>query len=326
LNRLKLLLGIAISIVLFVYLFWTVDVHELATQLARTRWEWILPSIVLAPLGPWTRARRWWYLFPPGSNPPGLVPATMIGYMANNVLPLRAGEFVRVYVVARRWGHGFWTTLATLIVERVLDSLVIVLAIVVLVLRIPVPKTLEVGAAVLLAIDLLAVAVLCFLAVVPTLARRIVERLTRRWPALERRVVGIVETFVRGLEGIRTRAHLVPLLLWTAIVWIIPVVTIWTMFKALDLHLPWTAAWAVLCFVGLGVAIPSAPGYVGVFHAAATIALTIFNVPAAPALGFALLLHATQIIPITVVGWIYLLREEMSLAEATRARPALDLG
>lgn len=325
-NRLKLVLGVAISGALFVYLFWTVDVHELAAQLARTRWPWVLPSIVLAPLGPWTRARRWWYLFPPGSNPPGLVPATMIGYMANNVLPLRAGEFVRVYVVARRWGHGFWTALATLIVERVLDSLVIVLAIAVLVLRIPVPKTLAVGAAVLLAIDLVAVAVLCFLAVAPAPARRLVEWLTRRWPAFEHRALGILETFVRGLEGIRTRAHLVPLLLWTVIVWIIPAAAAWTMFKALDLQLPWIAGWTVLCFVGLGVAIPSAPGYVGVFHAAATIALTIFNVPAAAALGYALLFHATQIIPITVVGWIYLVREEMSLAEATRARPTADLG
>src|SRR6185369_475523 len=106
------------------------------------------------------RAIRWRYLFPPGSEPPGLVAANMIGYMVNNILPLRAGEFVRVYVVARRWGHGFWTALATLIVERVLDSLVIVLIMVVLVLRIPVPRTLEIGAGVLLAVDLVAVTLL----------------------------------------------------------------------------------------------------------------------------------------------------------------------
>src|SRR3989442_11320887 len=114
----------------------------------------------MAPLQIWVRGRRWWYLFPPGSNPPALAPAMMIGYMANNVLPLRAGEFVRVYVVARRWGHGFWTTLATLIVERLLDSLFIVLVMVVLLLRIAVPRPLAIGAAVLLAVDLIAVSVL----------------------------------------------------------------------------------------------------------------------------------------------------------------------
>lgn len=321
-TRLKLLLGVAISVVLVAYFFRTVDLHELAAQLSRTRWEWVLVGVVLAALGPWTRGRRWWYLFPPGSNPPGLVPATMIGYMANNILPLRAGEFVRVYVVARRWGHGFWTTLATLVVERVLDSLVVVLAMAVLVLCVPVPRTIEIVTVIVLVIDVAAVAALCFLVAAPAPSRRIVERLTRRWPPLQRRVVGILETFVRGLLGVRTRAHFVPLVLWTAIVWILQAVAAWTMFRALHLDLPWLAGWVVLSFVGLGVAIPSAPGYVGVFHAAATIALTMFGVPSTAAFGYALLFHATQIIPVTVVGWAYLLHEHLSLADATRARPA----
>ena len=60
----------------------------------------MLVAVVMAPLQIWVRGRRWWYLFPPGSNPQGITSAMMIGYMANNVLPLRAGEVVRVYVVA----------------------------------------------------------------------------------------------------------------------------------------------------------------------------------------------------------------------------------
>jgi glycosyltransferase 2 family protein len=318
LNRLKVLVGMAISLGLLGYLVWSVDVRELGAVLARTRWEWVVLSSAMGPVGVWARGRRWWYLFPPRSEPPALVPATMIGYMVNNVLPLRAGEFVRVYVVARRWGHGFWMALATLIVERVLDSLVIVFIMVVLVLRISVPRPLEIGAAVLLAADLIAVGVLCFLAVAPDRTRALIERLTRRWPALQRRVVGILETFVRGLEGVRTRTHLVPLAMWTVFIWILPAVATWTMFRALDLELPWIAAWVVLAFVALGVAIPSAPGYIGVFHAAATIALTIFGVPATTAFGCALLFHATQILPITAIGWIYLLREHLTLSDATR--------
>jgi glycosyltransferase 2 family protein len=318
LNRLKVLIGVAISVGLLGYLVWSVDVRELGAQLARTRWEWVVMACALGPVCVWARGRRWWYLFPPGSEPPGLVPATMIGYMVNNVLPLRAGEFVRVYVVARRWGHGFWTALATLIVERVLDSLVIVLVMVVLVLRIAVPRPLEIGAALLLAADLIAVSVLCFLAVAPDRTRGLIERLTRRWPSVQHRVVGILETFVRGLEGVRTRAHFVPLVAWTVVIWLLPAFITWTMFRALDVEVPWIAAWVVLAFVGLGVAIPSAPGYIGVFHAAATVALTIFGVPATAAFGYALLFHATQILPITLVGWIFLLREHVSLAEATR--------
>ncbi len=321
-KRLKPLAGIAISVALIAYLLWSVDVRELWGQLSQARWEWVIVASALGPLSVWTRGRRWRYLFPPGSEPPGLVPATMIGYMVNNVLPLRAGEFVRVYVVARRWKHGFWTALATLIVERVLDSLVIVGIMAVLVLRVPVPRSLEIGAAVMLAIDLVAVTVLCALAVAPSAARGLVIRLTRRWPSLQHRVLGILETFVQGLEGVRTPAHLLPLAAWTVIVWLIPVVSTWMMFRALHLDLPWIAAWVVLSFVGLGVAIPSAPGFVGVFHAAVTIALAIFAVPTTTAFAYALLFHATQLLSVTAVGWIYLLREQLTLADATRGLPA----
>ena len=137
------------------------DLDELGRQLRDTQWGWAALGTALAPVQIWARARRWVYLFPPRSNPAGLVPAIWIGYMANNVLPLRAGEIVRVYVVARHWKveatggrtHRFWTTLATLIVERALDGLVVVLVLALLILAIPVPAYLELAALVLLAVD-----------------------------------------------------------------------------------------------------------------------------------------------------------------------------
>jgi len=148
----------------------------------------VVVATAIAPLQIWVRGRRWWYLFPPGSNPPPLTPAMMIGYMANNVLPLRAGEVVRIYVVARRWSaagptarlHPFWTTLATLVVERVLDSLVVVLVLVLLVLIVPVPRFLEMAALVVLAIDVVGIGVLIALAATPDACVRLVARLVGR--------------------------------------------------------------------------------------------------------------------------------------------------
>ena len=305
------------------------DLGELGRQLRSAHWGWAALSTLLAPVQLWVRAHRWRYLFPPRSDPPRLIPAIMIGYMANNVLPLRAGEVVRVYVVARRWkpaagasrAHPFWTTLATLVVDRVLDSLAVVLILAVLVLVIPVPAFLQMAALVVLAIDLAGIAVLIALVAAPARCARRIERLTARWPRLRQRALGVFETFVTGLDGIRAPAHILPLLLWTVLVWLTPAAAAWTMLRALGLELPFVAAWAVLAFVGLGVSIPSAPGYVGVFHAAAALALGLFGVSQAAAVGYALLFHAAQIVPITLIGWVYLLREQMSLGEATHARP-----
>ncbi len=293
------------------------------------RWGWAAVATALAPLGLWARARRWHYLFPPRSNPAGLVPAIWIGYMANNVLPLRAGEFVRVYVVARHWkvpdaggrAHGFWTTLATLIVERALDGLVVVLILALLILAIPVPAYMAWAALVLLALDLVGIAVLLAFVLAPRACEQLIGRLAGRWPALQRRLLRVFETFVTGLDGVRAPSHLLPLFVWTAIIWIISALACGTMLVAMNLHLPWVASWTVLAFVGLGVSIPSAPGYVGVFHAAAALAVGLFGASQSAAVGYALVLHASQIVPVTVIGWLYLLREHMSLGEAARARP-----
>jgi uncharacterized protein (TIRG00374 family) len=306
-----------------------VDLAELGRQLRETHWGWAAIATALAPAQIWARARRWVYLFPPGSNPAGLVPATWIGYMANNILPLRAGEFVRVYVVSRRWkvpagggrAHGFWTTLATLVVERALDGLAVVLILALLILAIPVPAYLQVAALGLLALDLVGIAALAAFVVAPGACERLIARVAGRWPALERRLRRAFETFVTGLDGVRAPGHLLPLLVWSVIVWVIPALAMWTMLVAMNLHLPWVAGFAVLAFVGLGVSIPSAPGYVGVFHAAAALAVGLFGVSQSAAVGYALVLHASQIVPVTLIGWLYLLREHMSLGEATHAQP-----
>jgi len=310
-----------------------VDLPELGRQLAATQWIWVVPAVAVAPLGLWARARRWRYLFPPGPEPPGLVPANMIGYMANNVLPLRAGEFVRVYIAARRLAaqrdgsltNSMWLVGATVVVERLLDSLTLVLILGVLILIIPVPAALEYAAAIVLAVDVVAAAALVTLALAPDFARRLLARLTRRRPALERRTERGLAMILLGLEGIRAPAHRLPLLGWTVVAWALSATGAWALLRAMHLDLPFVAGWTVMTFVGFGISIPSAPGYVGVWHAAAVLALSIFVVGQATAFGYALLYHASQFVPITLVGWLFLVREHVSLGEATGARrPAVE--
>jgi uncharacterized membrane protein YbhN (UPF0104 family) len=174
------------------------------------------------------------------------------------------------------------------------------------------------------------VAVLVSFAAAPGPSRAGLRWLTRRWPRVQSSALRIFERFRRGLEGIRTPAHSVPLLLWTVVVWVVPAFAAWTMLRAMTLSLPfpptipphhraWVASWVVLAFVGVSVSLPSAPGFVGVFHAAAVLALGIFGVPRAEGLGYALVLHAVQYVPVTLEGWLFLLREHVTLAEATHA-------
>lgn len=287
----------------------------------------MLLAVVLGLAGLYARALRWRWLFPPGRRPPGIVPATMIGYMANNVLPLRAGEVVRIYAAARRLREAeplsatqaFWLVAATVAIERVLDSLALVLILGVLVFLTPVPPPVEWAAGILLAVDVIGVALLVMVARSPDGGRRLVTRLTARWPRLERLALSLFDTALRGLDGIRTPAHALRIAAWTPVIWLLPAAAAWAMLRAMHLDLPFVAGWVVLAFVGVGISVPSAPGYLGVFHFAAKLALEIFGVASSTALAYALIYHASAVVPITLVGWLYLLREHVSLGDVRRA-------
>jgi hypothetical protein len=284
-------------------------------------------AVALGLAGLYARALRWRWLFPPGPRPPGIVPATMIGYMANNVLPLRAGEVVRIYAAARRLREAeplsatqaFWLVAATVAIERVLDSLSLVLILGVLVFLTPVPAPVEWAAGILLAVDVIGVAFLVTVARSPDGGRRLVARLTGRWPRLERLALSLFDTALRGLDGIRTPAHALRIAAWTPVIWLLPAAAAWAMLRAMHLDLPFVAGWVVLAFVGIGISVPSAPGYLGVFHFAAKLALEMFGVASSTALAYALIYHASALLPITVVGWVYLLREHVSLGDVRRA-------
>lgn len=317
----KILLGVAVSIALLVYLFWNVDLRLVGTHLANTNWGFLAMSVVLNLLSIWMRAWRWYYLFPPGSRPRHLFNALMIGYMANNLLPLRAGEVVRAYVASRR-GQRFWTVLATIVVERALDGLAIGLIVAALFLTIPIPPALRWPAAVFLSVDLAAMTVLAVIALAPGWCGGVIRALFHRRAWVERRAMDVLGTMSEGLRGVRAGHHFVPILLSSTSIWVLFVLSVWIGLHAAHLDLPLAASWTVLAFLGLGVSVPSSPGYVGVVQAATVLALALFSVPRTEALSFSLLIHASQFFPVTLFGLVLLLVEHVSLTEATRAARA----
>jgi glycosyltransferase 2 family protein len=333
----KALLGLTVSASLLVYLFWTTDVAAVAARLRDTHWGWLVASVGLAYASLGARARRWFYLFPPGSRPSHLFNAVMILYMGNNLLPLRAGEVLRVFAVARR-GQPVWTIVATVVVERVLDGLAICLMLAGAFLARPLPAEVRAAGLAFLVAVLLLVGLVALVAVTPEAGRSLVRtaftwlgvvrspgnpRAGGRLARLEDRVLPIVDTLHQGLESVRGPASAVPIALWSAAVWVALALSIWSAMWAAQLALPLSAAFTLIALLGLGVTLPSSPGFVGVFQAAAVVALALYGVSRTDALSFSLLLHASQFIPVTVHGLIVMAIEPVRLADAARTGPAL---
>ena len=313
----KILSGIAISAALLIWLFWNVDLRAVAARLADTRWSWLSVSMALNLVSLWARAVRWRYLFPQRAKPTHLFNAVMIGYMGNNLLPLRAGEVLRVYVVARR-GQPFWTTVTTLVVERALDGLAVGIVLAFVFFQIPTPREVAWASEVFVGLVLAMLIVLVTIAAAPLPCRILIHSLIYRWPGIERRLLLVFDTMSDGLQGMRRPGQLLPTAAWSLAIWGAIVLSVWTGFLAASLDLPMTAALCVIAFIGLGVSLPSSPGFIGVIQAATVLALSFFGVGKADALSFSLLLHASQFLPVTVWGLLLLVVEHVSLAEAGR--------
>jgi len=320
----KILLGIAISVALLVWLFWNVDLRALAARLADTQWGWLALSIIFCLAALWARAARWHHLFPRSAHPTHLFNAVMIGYMGNNVLPLRAGEALRVYVVTRR-GQSFWTTVTTLVVERALDGLAVGVVLAFVFFLIPTPREITWAAETFVGIVLVMLIVLVAITAAPLPCRILIHSLTYRWPAIDHRMLAIFDTMSDGLQGMRRPAQLLPTAIWSLVIWAVIILSVWTCFHAARLDLPVTAALCVIAFLGVGVSLPSSPGFIGVYQAATVLALSFFDVGKVDALSFSLLLHASQFVPVTAWGLLLLVVEHVSLTEATRASGAAEM-
>ncbi len=311
--------GIVVSVVFGWLAIRGLDFHEVRRAMGRADLAWILAAVVVSVLGVAMRSERWRALFPRSSRP-GHVPtfwASQIGLLANNVLPLRAGELVRTLALSRESGLRRTAVLATVGVERVFDLAVI--AALQLAIASQLPDAAVARRFTLLALAILAVAVVvvAVLAIAP--ARRLAGDLLLRLPFLRTRGAVVIDSLRTGLAALRDRQLAAVALLWTLASWLVLAVAGWCVLRAFDLHLPWHAAIFLLVAVTFAQAVPASAGSVGVFELAARSALVAYGVPPAVALSAGIVLHAVSALPFIALGAIGMARLGISRRELSHA-------
>jgi hypothetical protein len=255
---------------------------------------------------------------------PALWHATAIGFTANNLLPARAGEVARAYVAQRQLPVQFTTALASVGVERVFDGLVLLalMALAIAAPSFPAHATmggrsvadLATGAAALFG-GLLLVALIVVHRPAPWLA--LLARATHRFlPARAAdRLTHWAEGIVAGLAVLKSPARFAGVVAWSLAVWLVNAASFALCFRAFGLELPLEAALLLQGIIGFGVALPSTPGFAGVFEAATRVALAVYGVDASLALSYALTYHVTTLVPLTVLGLWSLSRLHLRLTE-----------
>jgi uncharacterized membrane protein YbhN (UPF0104 family) len=325
-------LGLAIAALAVWLALRGVDLHAVAAEFRRARWGLLLGISVPAYLAAvWFRALRWRHLtdaIRPLPRAP-LFRAVAIGFMANNIFPLRIGELVRVGYLAREAQVPAAAVLATVVLERVLDGLsVLAMAVVAVAFAGGEADGLRSGIFWLAPVALVPLAALVWLRAAPESALAFAEFFARLAPArVAEWGMRQLRSFAGGLGALRGGSHLAWIAVHSVLIWLVastlPILAaIWAV--GLDLGSPvrtLAASWMTLAALGAAVALPAAPGFFGLYHSACRFALQQFGASAESALAVGTLCHAVFWVTLTSLGALVLRMRHAHLRDLPTSVP-----
>jgi uncharacterized protein (TIRG00374 family) len=319
-----LFVGVLISAVFIWLALRGLHLPDVWLSLRSADYVWLIPSVAVYFLAVWARTWRWDYLLRPIKQISlrRLFPVVVIGYMGNNVYPFRAGEVLRAVVLRQREGVSVSSSLATIVVERVFDGLVMLLFVFVALPFAPLPSG-SIRFVVILGSLLFLGALLVFLAVAAVPARflRLAEWSIGRFVPhrLRAPLLGFAERFVEGLLCLRDPRNLVMIFLTSVVIWLLETVKYWFVMHAFDFNVSFFALMLMNGVVNLATTLPSAPGYIGTFDGPGIAVLTLYGVDPAVATAYTLTLHAALWLPITLLGIYYMVRIQLGWADIGKA-------
>jgi uncharacterized protein (TIRG00374 family) len=302
--------------------FYRVDLAELTTALQRANYALVIPAALLTLFGYVLRTVRWRAILTRAHSPGfrSLFAILMIGFATNNLLPARLGELARAYLLSRGTGHRKTLTLATILLERVFDGLVLItlLGVVSVLPAVTLPGWGQDVQRLSSLIFLAAGAGVLLLLTQERLAERVLRLLVRPLPqGLSSWAEAAFTAFVTGLAGLRRGRILIATLGLSVMIWMVEAMSYFTLINAFDLSLGAmgrvAASLLVLVIVNLGIMLPSAPGYVGTYQFFAMSALAVFGVPRESGLALGIVSHVMQYVLVTAIGVFYLSRLHLSL-------------
>ena len=323
-KRWQFWLGIAVSAVFLLWALQGLDLKQVFSYLQHGNYLWLIPSVAVYFLAVLVRTWRWDYLLRPLKRISirRLFPVVVIGYMGNNIFPFRIGELLRAYVLKRNEDVSISSSLATIVVERIFDGLTMLLFVFVALPTVPsLPDGLRYIVIVGGVLFLGALVVFLFLAAKPNVAARIynplIDHLLPQKYGVKLR--GFIERFILGLAALRDVRQVFMIFFTSILIWLLETVKYWFVMHAFQMDLSFFTLMLMNGIVNLSTTLPAAPGYIGTFDAPGIAVLVAFNVARELATAYTLVLHAALWLPITLLGFFYMIREGLHWSDLTKA-------
>jgi glycosyltransferase 2 family protein len=324
------LAGILISAALLWWAFRGVRFDEIRSQIAGAkRWPLLLAVVIATTTYP-LRLIRWRLLLRgPAGEPlpwPPLWHAVAIGFMANNMLPFRAGELVRTFAVVRLARVRFTAALSSIAVERIFDGLAVVALLTVALFTSNLPDNVAVGGVRLAsaaqaagAMGLAALAVAVMVVSFPLAAERVVRASLPH--SIADRLTAMIEGIRQGLAVLRSPVLLGGVLVWSLVLWLVNALSFYALFAAFGINVGFAGAMLLQGVLIFGISVQLTPGFVGQFEAAVVAALALYGISNEVASSYAITYHVATFLPIILLGAWSLAVTPVALRDLRQAEP-----
>jgi hypothetical protein len=323
-------LNLGVSLLFLDFVFAEINLAEFGQALARANYWYLLPATLCVLVHLFFRTVRWQWLLKPLGEVSfwAAFRALVIGIAGNTILPARAGEFLRAYVLGRSTGLPKTGVFATLVVERIFDGLTVLFLFVVVVILGVRHETLQQAGLVMGAVYVGAmVAVVLFIT-----KRHWADALIVRFLPLHltERMAGLLDDFVGGLAVLKKPRQLAMVTFWNFFTWAVVPVSFWFTLLAFDFGtpVPWQAPVLMLPALAFALTIPGAPGGVGLVQFATKLTLNLTFAGLAVATNFnetvaaaGIVIHISQLAPEVIPGIISFAAEGLSVKEVAAGQP-----
>jgi uncharacterized protein (TIRG00374 family) len=315
----------ALAIGLLAFFIRNADFSRVLTEMRAARPEWLAASVVLTIAMYFVRAERWQYLLEPLGPTRFWVAfkTTVIGFAATSALPARVGEVLRPYLLAKQEGLPFTATLATIVIERILD-LAAVLMLLAVFMSLSADdaaraaptlfRAIAIGAAAMGVVVVVVLALMFAMAGHPERLHALVLRAERVLPGrIARMIANLTRTFAEGLSVVRRPARLIASLGWSVVLWVMISAQAWLVGQAFGISLSFIGAFLLTSMLVVGVALPT-PGGIGGAHEAFRLGTTaFFGANNDTAVGAAIVWHALSIAPVILGGAWFAMRDGLTM-------------
>lgn len=317
-------LGAVISALFLIIALRGLDLWHVLLDIQTANYWWLVPGVAVYFVAVLARTWRWHYLLRPIKPIPvkSMWPIVVIGYMGNNIYPFRIGEVIRAYVLKKKEGVSVSASIATILVERIFDGLVMLLFVFVALPIAPgLPDWLRQTVILASMAFFGALAVFLAMAAVPATSQKMYRWLIGRLVPgkFQTRLIALADRFLEGLASLSSPIDVLMVFLTSVIIWLLETVKYWFVMHAFSFSVSFFALMLMNGVVNLATTLPSAPGYIGTFDGPGIEVLKVFGVTPSVAAAYTLVLHAALWLPITLLGLWYMFRESLSWEEFGQA-------